>query len=411
MPHNRICNNFYLKADVEIANTIVNETLKDANITIENLISYDGRELLCLKNTGLLSAGGTGVINTGGTLVSPLLWSPETPYLYKLTTIIHTKAFDNSFEFQEEAVQRVGIRSIYFNPDNGFFLNGKPLKIKGVCVHHDAGCLGAAVFPEIWARRLAALKEMGCNAIRMSHNPHMPELYDLCDFMGFMIMDEAFDEWEGAKNKWSVGHNIYPLKHQGYFEDFPEWHERDLSDFIKRDRNHPGIIAWSVGNEIDYPNDPYCHPLFSCMSGNNDRNKPASERKYNPDKPNAKRLPVIAAKLVKIVKKEDATRPVTATVAFPELSSRTGYFDSFDIVGYNYKEYYEKDHIRFPDKSLFGSENDHSYKAWKAVRDQEYISGQFLWTGIDYLGETAGWPVHGSQAGLLTLGGFPKLEA
>ncbi len=399
------------KVDIEITNTIVNDTAKEVQVTVENFLSYDGNELLCLKNTCKLPAGGTGSINTGGTLVSPLLWSPDTPYLYKLNTRIHSKALDNSFAFTEEAVQNAGIRSIHFDPDKGFFLNNRPVKIKGVCIHHDAGCLGAAVLPEVWVRRLTALKEMGCNALRMSHNPHMPELYELCDILGFLVLDEAFDEWEGAKNKWSVGHNVYPPRHQGYFEDFPEWHERDLTDLIQRDRNHPSVIAWSIGNEIDYPNDPYCHPLFTSMTGNNDNNKPASEREYKPDKPNAERLPVIAEELTQIVKKEDPTRPVTAAVAFPELSSLTGYFDSFDIVGYNYKEqYYEEDHLRFPGKPFLGTENSHSYEAWKAVRDQEYISAQFLWTGIDYLGEAAGWPVHGSKAGLLTLAGFPKVS-
>lgn len=127
---------------------------------------------------------------------------------------------------------------------------------------------------EVWERRLTALKEMGCDAIRTSHNPHMPELYDLCDEMGFLMMDEAFDEWENPKNKWSTGHNVYPPKHQGYFEDFPEWHEKDLAAMVLRDRNHPSIIMWSIGNEIDYPNDPYCHPLFGEMTGNNDKISP-----------------------------------------------------------------------------------------------------------------------------------------
>ncbi|MGB4660222.1 MAG: glycoside hydrolase family 2 TIM barrel-domain containing protein [Mobilitalea sp.] len=414
------------KADIKVANTIVNDTLKDVNVTVENILSFDNNELVCLKSSyllsssstsiidtegSLLSSGSTRIIDTEGSLLSPALWSPETPNLYQLTTIIRTQAVDNSFCYTEENVQLVGIRSIHFHSDHGFFLNDKPYKIKGVCIHHDAGCLGAAVLPEVWSRRLLLLKEMGCNALRMSHNPHMPELYDLCDSFGFLVIDEAFDEWEGVKNKWSTGHNVYPPKHQGYYEDFPEWHERDLSDLVKRDRNHPSIIAWSIGNEIDYPNDPYCHPLFTSMIGNNDKNKPDSEKLFNQYKPNAERLTVIAAELVNIVKKHDTTRPVTAAVAFPELSTQIGFIDSYDIVGYNYKEqHYAEDHLRFPDKPFFGSENSPSLQAWKAVRDCEYISGQFLWTGIDYLGEAHGWPVHGSGAGILNLAGFPKVS-
>ena len=208
----------------------------------------------------------------------------------------------------------VGIRAFRFDPEQGFFLNGAPMKIKGVCIHHDAGCLGAAVPEKVWIRRLEALKAMGCNAIRMSHNPHAPGLLDLCDRMGFLVMDEAFDEWEGPKNKWSTGHNVYPPKHDGYYTEFPEWGERDLKDMVRRDRNHPSVILWSIGNEIDYPNDPYCHPSFAAMTGNNDANKPAAERQYDPNKPNAERLAVLARRLAAWVKEVDATRPVTAAV-------------------------------------------------------------------------------------------------
>jgi beta-galactosidase len=145
------------------------------------------------------------------------------------------------------------------------------------------------------------------------------------------------------------------------------------------------------------------------MVGNNDKDKPASEWLYNGNRPNSERLSVIAKELTAIVKQYDTTRPVLAAVAFPELSTRIGFTDSFDIVGYNYKEqFYEEDHRRFPDKPLLGSENSHSYEAWKAVRDNEYISGQFLWTGIDYLGEAKGWPYRASGSGSLTLAGFPK---
>ena len=250
---------------------------------------------------------------------------------------------------------------------------------------------------------------MGCNAIRMSHNPHMPALYTLCDILGFLVIDEAFDEWEGPKNKWWQGHNVYPPRHEGYYTDFPVWHERDLTDLIRRDRNHPSIILWSIGNEIDYPNDPYCHPSFDIMTGNNDANKPESERLYNALRPNAERLAAVADSLCAIVRSVDTTHPVTLAAAFPELSANLGLIDAIDVAGYNYKEnLYAEHHLQFPDKPIFGSENGHRFQDWLAVTDNDYISGQFLWTGIDYLGEARGWPVHGSDAGLLTLAGFEK---
>ena len=338
----------------------------------------------------------------------PALWSPEAPNLYELRLELEEKGSGKIISAARPV--RTGIRTIKFDPDKGFFLNGKPLKIKGVCVHHDAGCLGAAVWPEVWQRRLEKLKCSGCNAIRTSHNPHMNELYDLCDEMGFLVMDEAFDEWEGCKNKWTRGHNVYPPVHQGYAMDFSEWHGRDLQDMVIRDRNHPSVIMWSIGNEIDYPNDPYVHPMFEEMSGNNDANKPRTERIYNPDKPNMERLSQIAPELVKIVKRNDETRPVLLAAAFPELSSHLGLFDALDMAGYNYREqYYSEDHRRFPDLPIIGSENSHSVAAWKAVEKNDFISGQFLWTGIDYLGEARGWPIRGSGAGLLDLAGNEKI--
>ena len=407
------------QAEIEIDHGLENDSSYDVNVSVTNKLFYDGKEMLQIEQSGFLAAGATTSLKSKGTLAQPRLWAPEHPDRYQLTTIINAEIADDNFRPKDkrnsnllcrmESRQAVGIRSIRFDPNKGFFLNDQPYKLKGVCIHHDAGCLGAAVLPEVWHRRLETLKEMGCNAIRMSHNPHMPELYDLCDSLGFFVMDEAFDEWEGPKNKWSTGHNVYPPKHQGYFEEFPTWHEQDLADFIKRDRNHPSIIAWSIGNEIDYPNDPYCHPLFQKVEGNNDKNKPIEEQLYNPDRPDASRLPVLADRLVKIVKKHEPTRPVTTAVSLPELSREIGFYHSLDIVGYNYKEqYYAEDHLLFPDKPFLGSENSHSHLAWKAVRDQEYISGQFLWTGIDYLGEAHGWPIHGSGAGLLTLAGFKK---
>jgi len=257
-----------------------------------------------------------------------------------------------------------------------------------------------------------SLKGIGVNAIRTSHNPPMPELLDLCDALGFLVIDEAFDEWEGCKNKWSTGHNVYPPKHFGYSEHFPEWHEFDLAAMVRRDRNHPSVVMWSIGNEIDYPNDPYCHPMFESYVGNNDANKPKAEQIYNPDKPNAERLPVIARELVGIVKQHDASRPVSAAVALPELSNLTGYSACFDVIGFNYKEHlYDGIHSDHPEWIILGSENRHSYLDWSYARDLPYVSGQFLWTGIDFLGETRGWPYHGSSAGLLDMAGNMKPRA
>jgi hypothetical protein len=335
---------------------------------------------------------------------NPRLWSPETPYLY---TLVGTVKKDG--EACDEIMIPVGIRTFRFDPKDGFFLNDVNMKLLGVCIHHDAGVLGAAVPKTVCARRLYKLKQAGVNAIRFSHNPPSPDLLDLCDEMGFLAIDEAFDEWEGCKNKWWHGHNVYPPKLYGYSDDYPQWHEQDLAGMVKRDRNHPSIILWSIGNEIDYPNDPYVHPLFALVTGNNDANKPEQERIYDPNKPNAQRLVTIARELAAIVKRHDDTRPVTSALALPELSNLTGYAQALDVVGYNYKEpLYEGDHAKYPNHVLLGTENSHDPEAWLAVKHHDYISGQFLWTGVDFLGEAHGWPIRISQAGLLDTAGFEK---
>ena len=381
--------------------TTPNVTKEEATVKIECATTLPAT----VTNTLLDKEGNTVATGTDTlTLSDPSLWSPDNPYLYTMKTCVLSDG-----EITDTILTPCGIRYFEFTPDKGFFLNGVHTKLKGVCVHHDAGCLGAAVPREVWYDRLVKLKECGTNALRTSHNPPDPTLLDLCDELGFITMDEAFDEWEGPKNKWWQGHNVYPPKRNGYFEDFPEWGEKDIKAMVCRDRNHPSIFMWSIGNEVDYPNDPYCHPSFSSMTGNNDHNKPEIERMYDPNKPNAERLAVIARQLVKWVKECDTTRPVTAALAFPELSTNTGYFEALDIAGYNYKEHlYENDHKRFPSAVIYGSENSHSWQAWKAVRDNDYISGQFLWTGIDYMGEAHGWPIRSSMPGLLDMGGFKK---
>ena len=338
------------------------------------------------------------------TVEHPQLWSPDSPTLYTMRAEVLR---DGCVTDTEEV--RFGIRTIRFDADKGFFLNGVGMKLKGVCVHHDTGALGAASPKEVWRRRLMKFKDAGCNALRTAHNPPDTHLLDLCDELGLLVMDEAFDEWEGTKNKWWQGHNVYPPKRYGYAEDFPQWHKADLESMVKQDRNHPSIILWSIGNEIDYPNDPYVTPLFREVLGNNDANKPLAERLYDVRKPDAGRLATVARELTTIVHALDTTRPVTSALSFPELSTRTGYADELDASGYNYKEqFYAEDHVRFPGRVIYGSENSHAPEAWYFVRDNEYICGQFLWTGVDFLGECLGWPIRISQAGMLNLAGYEK---
>ncbi len=387
-------------AEVEVQSKIVNQSCKQVDVSAGfTLLDGEGKSVLTLSEDVVIDPKSCALVKLQGQVENPRIWDVESPDLYTLKIVTGSDA-------QEV---KVGIRSFEFDGEKGFFLNGKSTKIKGVCVHHDAGCLGAAVYKSVWRRRLEKFKEVGCNAIRMSHNPAMPELYDLCDEMGFLVMDEAFDEWEGVKNKWRFGHNVYPPAYQGYYKDFPQWHKKDLEAMVLRDRNHPSVIMWSVGNEIDYPNDPYCHPLFSSMTGNNDKNKPEEERMFDVNRPNTERLIPIAKELKEIVKNLDDTRPVVLAFAFPELSAKIGLVDIFDVVCYNYKEHlYDEAHKQYSDKAILGSENGLGIKEWNAVKDNQYVVGQFLWTGIDFLGEAHGWPIRGSQAGIMDLAGYEK---
>ncbi|MBO0981689.1 glycoside hydrolase family 2 TIM barrel-domain containing protein [Microbacterium sp. SD291] len=392
------------EATIRVDQALVNSSAAPAEVHARHeLTSLSTGRVHTADTQADLAAGGSATTSATIRVSDPELWSDGDPRLHRLVTTLTWPG--GSAEYSEI----VGIRTFRFDPDHGFSINGERRTLKGVCLHEDAGTLGTAVPAEVWLRRLLALKEMGCNAIRMAHNPHAPELYALCDALGFYVIDEAFDEWENAKNKWWQGHNVYPPRHQGYASDFTEWHERDLVAMVEAGRNRPSIIAWSIGNEIDYPNDPYASPLFDEMTGNNDANKPAAERVYDPTRPDIRRLTTIATELARIVRASDPTRPVTLAAAFPELSSRTGLLEPLDVVGYNYKEHlYEDDHRRFPAKPLLGSENSHEYPDWQAVTRNDFIAGQFLWTGIDYLGEAYGWPIHGAGAGQLTLAGFPK---
>ena len=338
---------------------------------------------------------------------NPLLWSIEQPDLYYLNSIIK---IDNIIVDNYKTA--FGIRSFRFDADSGFFLNNQNMKIKGVCMHHDFGCLGSALNQRALERKLEILKEMGCNAIRTSHNFPSPDLLDLCDRMGFLVLDEAFDMWY-------VGHTGYSYDY--YFDRFAI---RDLKRMIHRDRNHPSIIMWSVGNEI------------------------SAETMYHGGSQTLR-------KLVDAVHDEDTTRPVTSAVVQIKAANETGFADILDVVGYNYfgggmqfgADKYDEDHKKFPDRKIFGSENastlstrgiyhfpadslilrtkdmqcssfDNCYppwggsaeENWKAVKERDFVAGFFIWTGFDYIGEPTpyGWPARSSYFGIIDLCGFPK---
>ena len=331
------------------------------------------------------------------TVSNPQRWTLDQPYLYTLTTRLSNG---------DQSIVKAGLRSLEFSPDRGFALNGQWMKVKGVCIHDDAGVLGTAVPAEVWRRRIRELKAIGTNAIRMSHNPHAPELYDICDEEGMLVMDEASDEWEFPKRKWLKGWNQGRPGFEGTYTYFEEWIDRDVADMVRRDRCHPSIFLWSIGNEVDYPNDPYSHPV---LDGDGTGFTQPMYGGYKPEQPNAERIGRIAQRLAAIVKSIDASRPTTGALAGVVMSNETAYPDAIDVVGYNYTESrYDTDHQRYPKRVIYGSENRHDLDAWKAVRDKQHIFGQFLWTGIDYLGESGPWPARGSSAGLLDLAGQRK---
>lgn len=390
------------KAVAKLAVSIVNQSNGNAPVTVQaSLVDRKGKTVATAQQQVTVAANGKDEADLSFTVNNPALWSIENPQLYQLQVALSIggKKVDN-------LTDEVGFRWFSFDPQKGFFLNGKNIKQKGVCIHDDAGALGVAVPEEVWVRRLQKLKEVGCNAIRMSHNPHADYLYKLMDRMGFLVMDEIYDEWELGKNKWIKGWNVGTPGKDGTHSFFKEWAEQDTRDMILRNINRPSIIMWSIGNEIDYPNDPYTHPVL-----NTGRNPQIYGRGYMEGYPAASRLGELAKELAAVVKKYDTTRPVTAALAGVVMSNETTYPEQLDVVGYNYQEYrYEDDHKKYPSRIVYGSENGHQLANWNAVADNEYISGQYLWTGIDYLGEARTWPSRSNNAGLIDLAGFPKSE-
>lgn len=305
---------------------------------------------------------------------NPQLWSHSSPYLYKLKNqlVINGKVVD------EETIN-VGIRTIEFSNKAGMLVNGKKTIIKGVCLHKDAGSFGTAVPKDIWRYRLQKLKTMGCNAIRI-HGPVDPAFIETCDEMGFYMMAEAFDEWNTTW-QWGYSENPEGKKPYSYHLYFNQWAETDLKTMVYRDRNHPSIFIYSVGNEV-------------------------------PDQ-RIKEGPAKLSLLKSWVKEVDTTRPVVAACDWSPFANQSGFMDTMDVAGYNYIDryfpgLYADEHQKYPERILLGTETFADLKNWLSVRDNPYVTGEFLWVGIDYLGEALNWPRRGWEWGLIDMAGFEK---
>jgi len=343
-------------------------------------------------------------------LKNPVLWNLDSPKMYSAVSQVYVDG-----NLVDNYTTLFGIRSFKFDAEKGFSLNGKNIKINGVCNHHDLGCLGSAINKRALERQLEILKGMGCNAIRTSHNPPAPELLDLADQMGMLIMDEAYDMWKKPKNKFD---------HSTVWD---ETHKKDLQDMILRDRNHPSVIIWSIGNEIPEQGD---------STGT-----------------------VIAKELAAYVRELDTTRPITSACDHPNVQNFIIRSGALDLIGYNY---HQKEYAAFPQtfpgqkfistesvsalmtrgvydmpseeirrwpvqkdwkgkmpnadntcssydnvSAPWGSTHE---ETWKVIKNHDFMSGQFIWTGFDYLGEPTpyGWPSRSSYFGIVDLAGFPK---
>lgn len=375
------------------------------NIAVENPVKGLKVKVQLIDTAGNAVASATAPAKAENTLKMTVpdarIWDIDDPNLYTLRTELSENG--KRIDYSDN---KVGIRTLRFDPNTGFALNGRNRKVKGVCIHHDAGALGAVVPEDVWERRLRNLKALGVNALRMSHNPQAPVVYELADRLGLLIMDEASDEWEFPKRKWIKGWNRGEPGYDGTYDFFEEWIDRDVADMVRRDRNHPSVFLWSIGNEVDYPNDPYSHPV---LDGDNSAISQPMYGGYDSTAPNAMRIGEIAKRLAKVVKSIDTSRPTTGALAGVVMSNETAYPSAVDVVGYNYTEdRYDLDHATYPDRVIYGSENRSDYDAWKAVRDKDFIFGQFIWTGIDYLGESGAWPSRGLYTGLLDFTGNPK---
>lgn len=348
-------------APLAIASSVRNTSAAPVSAMLETaILGPDGRTLATYSGEAVtLPAGRATTLSASGTLARPRRWDIDDPALH--TALVRVRGPGGTLLYEERVP--FGIRDARFEAASGFWLNGRNLKLKGAAIHADGGPFGMAVPLSVYERRLRGLKALGVNAIRTAHHPFSPEFLDLCDRLGLLVMNEAFDMWTVAKNP------------QDYHLFFTDWSSIDARDFVRRDRNHPSVVIWSIGNEIH--DTPY---------------------------------PVVAQSIIRrltdIFHQEDPTRPVTMALFRPNTTHdyENGTAELLDVVGQNYRENeLAKAHADKPSRKIIGTENSKNRGSWLVVRDNPAYAGMFLWTGVDYLGEAdrAGWPAISNPSGLV----------
>ena len=416
------------KGRLSIEVTLDNVT-KSPNPVVTNTL-IDPRGKIVGRSRGLKS-----VIN----VPKPMLWSCEVPNIYQVRTEVIAGG-----RVVDTYVTTTGFRDFKFDAKTGFWLNGKNFKLNGVCEHHDFGCLGAALNEDALHRKLTKLKAMGVNSIRSSHNPPAPELLNMCDTMGLIVMDESFDMWRRKKTQ------------NDYARFFDEWHERDLTDLVLRDRNHPSVLMWSIGNEVlEQWSSAEADTLTLeqanlILNAGHDASTLAKDGELSVQS-------LLTQHLAEIVKRYDTSRPITAGCNEPSPNNHLFKSGAIDLIGFNYHHQWVKDvPTNFPGMPFIFSESvsalqtrgyymmpsDTVYKApkewwlpytdpsymcsaydnmhaswsstheetWDVVKHTPYVGGQYIWTGFDYIGEPTpyGFPARSSYFGIIDLAGFPK---
>ena len=431
------------KAIVDVTTTIDNKYKHKEDFTITTKILNARNSVVAQASTASqsISADGVAELKQILTVKNSVRWSLDNPYLYTVQTEVYKKG-----KLVDTYETPLGIRDFYFDAAKGFFLNGESVKIKGVCLHHDLGALGAAFNTRAQERQLEILKEMGVNSIRVSHNPPAPEVLELCDRMGIIVQDETFDIWRKRKTEFD------------YSRFFNEWHERDLTDHIMRDRNHPSIMMWSIGNEVLEQWSHADADTLSLAEANLILNFGQDQSLLAKDEEGSSGVnSLLTQKLANLVRSLDTTRVITA--GCNEASPRNYLFQSgaLDLIGFNYQDkdfatvpqnfpgkpfiitestsaLMTRGYYRMPSDSMFiwperwdkpfyeptfacsSYDNCHvpwgttHEESWRWARDNDFISGLYVWTGFDYLGEPTpyGWPARSSFFGIVDLAGFPK---